>query len=404
MKRLNLRALVIILAMASHVAAAQPASKDEVDAAKNAIDLKTYQETQDLAVQKAVAEARRAIAEAEKAEAAAKIPATESKALSGSIDSKAFGAAGLVKAFDLATELAGEACTALAKHKATFVIYDAVVVQGVVNARLVSGEIDRITKNLQETKIFIELNAVKKADAGEKKTRSGLLAVGALTGGIKAIADLASLFKSNVTVVGTMYEDAAARSLFITGMAEQCPNNMVGLGAGYLGDLDTSHYERLKSNAVALIEARYELADAIAQVKKRSETTKDAEKARIETLAADATGILKQADAFLEALKLSDFSDKGPLFSAARFLSYESRTKGSNVLDFHLRLDGLAITKENIFVGQRLRLSGVALLWYRLHQPDGTLIYAKTLRRIAKPVEVDLRGTDATSDFWTGMK
>ena len=65
--------------------------------------------------------------------------------------------------------------------------------------------------------------------------------------------------------------------------------------------------------------------------------------------------------------------------------------EGMLVLDFDLRLEGLSIVKDALFTGQKLRLSGVAFLWYRLHEPDGSLLLADAVRRMAKPVEMDLR-------------
>jgi hypothetical protein len=62
----------------------------------------------------------------------------------------------------------------------------------------------------------------------------------------------------------------------------------------------------------------------------------------------------------------------------------------------------LSIVKDSLFGGQKLRLSAVALLWYRVHAPDGSLRLAKTVRRMAEPVEVDLRGAAAGGGFWEG--
>jgi hypothetical protein len=90
------------------------------------------------------------------------------------------------------------------------------------------------------------------------------------------------------------------------------------------------------------------------------------------------------------------------LFNAARYLGYAGRTGGSQVLEFDLRLEGLTIMKDKMFTGQHLRLSGVAFLWYRLYEPNGTLVLAKAVRKITPPVEVDLRGSDAGGDFWEG--
>lgn len=62
----------------------------------------------------------------------------------------------------------------------------------------------------------------------------------------------------------------------------------------------------------------------------------------------------------------------------------------------------MTIVKDNLFTGQRLRLAGVAFLWYPLHEPNGGLRLADTVRRITAPVEVDLRGTAADGAFWHG--
>jgi hypothetical protein len=105
-------------------------------------------------------------------------------------------------------------------------------------------------------------------------------------------------------------------------------------------------------------------------------------------------------DTFIESLKAGDPSDRSPLFNAVRYLGYANRTAGASVLDFDLRLEGMTIVKDGFFSGQRLRLSGVAFLWYRLHAPDGTLRMADAVRRITEPVEVDLRGTPAGGEFW----
>ena len=75
---------------------------------------------------------------------------------------------------------------------------------------------------------------------------------------------------------------------------------------------------------------------------------------------------------------------------------------GAMVLDFDLRLEGMTVMKQNMFTGQHLRLSGVALLWYRIYETNGTLWAANSVRRISAPVEVDLRGKDGAGEFWDG--
>jgi len=62
----------------------------------------------------------------------------------------------------------------------------------------------------------------------------------------------------------------------------------------------------------------------------------------------------------------------------------------------------MSIVKENLFTGQKLRLSAIALLWYRVHAADGSVQLARTVRKMAEPVEVDLRGEMAGGAFWGG--
>ena len=87
------------------------------------------------------AEARAAIAEAERAEVLARLPPATAKPLSGAVDLRQFGAAGLVKPFDLARQLAGEVCTTLHADKKT-AVYETAVTQGVPITRLVQSAIE----------------------------------------------------------------------------------------------------------------------------------------------------------------------------------------------------------------------------------------------------------------------
>ena len=52
----------------------------------------------------------------------------------------------------------------------------------------------------------------------------------------------------------------------------------------------------------------------------------------------------------------------------------------------------MTIMKDALLTDQKLRLSGAAFLWYRVHEPNGTLRLADAVRKVTKPVEVDLRG------------
>jgi hypothetical protein len=117
-------------------------------------------------------------------------------------------------------------------------------------------------------------------------------------------------------------------------------------------------------------------------------------------VATAAGAVLKAVDAFIESLRAGESGEKSPLSNAARYLGYVARTEGAHVLDFDLRLEGMSIVKDNLFTGQKLRLSAIALLWYRVHAADGSVRLARTVRKMAEPVEVDLRGETASGAFW----
>jgi hypothetical protein len=218
---------------------------------------------------------------------------------------------------------------------------------------------------------------------------------------LKAAADLAALFKTDVDT-GSIGYGAGARSLFVTQLGSRCPDKVAGLGMGYLGELDDKQYDALLAKLRGLATQRGDFANRIAIVQRLADAAKSDEKKDLAAVAANAGALLKTVDGFVDSLKAGEVDDKSPLFNAARYLGYANRTKSMLVLDFDLRLEGMTIVKDGLFTGQRLRLSGVAFLWYRLHEPDGRLRVANAVRKITAPVEVDLRGEDAGGDFWSG--
>jgi hypothetical protein len=62
----------------------------------------------------------------------------------------------------------------------------------------------------------------------------------------------------------------------------------------------------------------------------------------------------------------------------------------------------MRIVKDALFTAQKLRLSEVAFTWYRVREPDGRLLVADAVRRVSRPVEVDLRGDEVRGAFWGG--
>jgi len=354
----------------------------------------------DLPAARRDAEARAAIAEAERAELLARLPPASAKPLQGSIETKQFGAAGLVKAFDLARELAGEVCAALpAEVKTT--LYDAQATQGMLAARLVQDAILHQAEDLGRQNRALQQVIETHAPQG---TQAGGILLAALTGlpaTLKAGADLSALFKSDTSATGIAYGDGA-RSLFATALARQCPDKIDGLGAGYLGELDWKQYEGLLGKVRGLGAQRAELANRIALAQKLADGARGDDKKELAAAAAAGNALLKNVDAFIESLRAGETGERSPLFNAARYLGYATRTRDMLVLDVDLRLEGMTIVRDKLFTGQRLHLSGVAFLWYRLHAADGRLLKADTLRRMTAPVEVDLRGEAAGGEFWNG--
>lgn len=342
---------------------------------------------------------RAAIAEAERAALLDRLPPASARPLSGAVETRPFGAAGLVRAFDLAGELAHEVCAALPAGPA-LAVYDPAAAQGVVAARTVAGALDGLGDEMARRNRELQAYIDKHTPPGAALTTlsTALTVVPAI---LRAAADTASLFKSDVTVAGLAYGDGA-RSLFATSLAASCPDRIAGLGGGYLGELDTRQHERLLGKLRALANHRAEYANRIALLQKLADSARGDEKRELAAVAGAAGAALRTVDDFVESLRAGETGERSPLYNAARYLAYAARIEGAQVLDFDLRLEGMSIVKDGLFSGQKLRLSAVALLWYRVHAPDGSLRLARTARRMLRPIEVDLRGAEAQGRFWDG--
>lgn len=390
-------------ALADNATLAQEKARLELEAAieKSKADIAGYKKTQreaealtDLGIRQKEAEAKKAEAEAEKGEILAKIPPTKIEALAGSVDVKNFGAAGLIVAIDLAKELAPRLCEVIQSDQ-TALVYDPTTASGIISARLLDTQIILFQDSLDK--------ALKEQDerkAYELFTESLGMGAAVATGTIKAVADLASLFKTNITVNKTDF--AEAKSLLLTAMASNCPEKLTSLGFGYAGELDTTEFDSLRKRALKLLNDRAQLEVRITGVKKKLDDEKDAAKKKaLQTQFEDISSVGKLVDGFIAVLKPNEIGEKSPLLVAARYLALSKRTVNSNILDIDFKLEGLTIIKENIFTGQKLRLSATAITWYRLHEKAGKIIKAGVWRELAKPVQVDLRGDDAKDVFWS---
>ncbi|KQQ87991.1 hypothetical protein [Massilia sp. Leaf139] len=345
------------------------------------------------------AETRQAMREAERAALLAQLPPAMSRPLEGKLDMRQFGAAGLVRAVDLARELAGEVCTALPSD-ARSVVHDPATSAGIVAARGVNDALlrlaDELARRNKDMQAYIDAHTPPGALGGTLA-----VALTVVPGVLRAAADTSSLFKTDVTASGIAYGDGA-RALFASALAERCPERIAGLGGGYLGELDAAQHERLLGKLRSLASHRADYANRIAILDKLADAAKGEEKRDMGAVASAAGAVLKAIDAFIDSLRAGETGDRSPLTNAARYLGYAQRTAGAPVLDFDLRLEGMSIVEDKLFTGQQLRLSAIALLWFRVHAPDGTLRLARTVRKMAPPVEVDLRGKAVEGSFWNG--
>lgn len=391
--------ILFILLCFAFSARAQGITRGDLDAARNALELRILESNAAALIAQREAETRQATREAERATLLAQLPPAMSRPLEGRLDTRQFGAAGLVRAFDLANALAAEVCVALPPEGRT-AIYDPATSTGIVAARSVNDALlrlaDELARRNKEMQAYIDAHTPPGALGGTLAV--ALTVVPAV---LRASADTAALFKSDVTASGLAYGEGA-RALFVSALAQACPQRIAGLGGGYLGELDAAQHERLLGRLRSLAAHRADYANRIAILQRLADGAKGDEKRDMAAVASSAGAVLKGVDAFIESLRAGETSDKSPLTNAARYLGYAQRTEGAPVLDFDLRLEGMSIVKDSLFAGQKLRLSAIALLWYRVHAPDGSLRLARTIRKMAEPVEVDLRGSAVSGGFWEG--
>lgn len=114
----------------------------------------------------------------------------------------------------------------------------------------------------------------------------------------------------------------------------------------------------------------------------------------------DTSALLKTVDAFIDSHRAGEPGDRSPLFNAARYLGYAAH-RGHAGAGLRPAAGGNDDREGHLVHGPEAPPVGSGdFLWYRVHEPDGTLRVADTVRRISRPVEVDLRGDDLDGDFF----
>ena len=336
------------------------------------------------------AQLRLALAEAERAEWLARLPPVTSKPLAGAVDTSHAGVAALMQAVDVAGDLAGELCAALPSGQRV-ALYDPASTQGIVAARTVDDGLLHTTEQLGRQNQQLQRLIERYAPQGTApQALAPVLTLAAIPATIKSAADVTALFRTDVTLTGVAYGDGA-RALFASALFNTCPQRIAGLGAGYLGELDTGAHAALLARVRTLAALRGEFASRIAIADALADAAKGADKRLLAASVSSASALLKTVDAFIDSLKTGETGDRSPVFNAARFLAYAARTRDALLLDIDLRLDGVTLAKAGMFAGETVRVAGAAILWYRLHAQDGTLLQADALRRITPPAELDLR-------------
>lgn len=335
------------------------------------------------------AELRKAIAEAERAEWLARLPPSTSKPLAGSADTSKAGIAALMQSVDLAAQLARELCAALPSQRRV-ALFDPASSQGIVAAHTVDDGLAQMSDVLARADRQLQLLIEQHTPQASRNQPLTFVAAAAIPAAVKSVADVTALFKSDVTLAGIAYGDGA-RPLFASALFKACPQRIAGLGAGYLGELDTDAHAALLARVRALAALRGGFANRIAAADALAATAKGTEKRLLANSVNNAEDLLKTVDTFIASLHAGETGDKSPLYNAARYLAYAARIQDALLLDIDLRLDGITLTQNQLFRSETVRVAGAAVLWYRVHLPDGTLLQADVLRRMTDPVELDLR-------------
>ena len=389
MKLINTLELIIVLITGITLNFSVYASSiDELKAEKEKLELES-------AIEKAkseIAAAKKATAEAKRDEILSQIPATKTEALPGSVDIKNFGSAGLIVAVDLANQIAKPLCDSISINDKSVIVFDASTISGIVSANLLNDQISTLQGKLDE--------ASKENKNDNPASMLPVAGVVAATETIKAVADLASMFKTNTTVDKTDFPESKA--VLIAAMTNQCPQKISSIGVGYQGELDTSDFKDLRDRISTLMEDRIKLEEKNSkiksQIKLEKNTTKKTE-LQLKINSYTATG--KLVDDFITAIKPNELNDKSPLPILAKYLSLSRRTVNSNIMDLNIKLEGLSIIKENIFTGQKLYLSATGIVWYSIQDRSGNFIKGGVIRKIAQPVSLKLKGKEVSAAFFS---
>lgn len=369
-------------------------------------------------VETAEAERREAIATAKKAEMEARFPPGATEQLAGSItatESK-MGLAANVLAVDLAKQLADNLCAKLEPLYSSsampgVVIYNETVFGAMSTSRLLLEQLAWLEANLEKA----STDARKRESAapaperplGANRMTRRLLMAGpaliALTGSIRAFADLTSLAKTNVSLSPSKFADGEAQALFVTALQQGCKDRVVSL-EGYLGEIPSDTVEVARKRIGTLHTYRDIIVEDRDRLKANLPKLPVEKRAAAQSDIDDLTALVTQADGFLTALAPFESNATSPLMTALKLEALNKRISGHHVMELKFLMEGLSVTRDNMFTGQKLYLSATSIFWYRILDRQGNVQLADVQRRIVTPMFFDVKGKNPKDAFFTPLQ
>lgn len=342
--------------------------------------------------QKAKSDADKAAAEADLAALNAKIPPTSIVSLAGTVDTEHLGSYGSIVAVKLADEFAFDLCGQLPDSKKVF-IFDTTALSGVMAASQFNLRALQVTDTLDKALKLLPTSGTGSDSQPEGAIEDILVGRGML----KSVAELFSVFKTNIVTVSTSLDESKA--VFLASLGHHCIDKITTTSSSYLGELHGRQMEQLEKTIEGIFSRTVRLAIRLNRLKKAMEGNAKLAKAN-EKLYEDIATVLSAAEKFIKALSPEDDKTPSPLMNAIKYLAYAELIKDSYALDVTPKIETLVIKKSNIFTGESLRLSAFGLVTFQLYEQSGALLQAGVLAHMTKPVKLKLRAQQKGDDLF----
>lgn len=362
---------------------------------------------------------REAIANAEKAESAARFPAGSTSSPTGAVQGlDKIGLAANVLTIDLAQDVAKSVCSTLERSELlgaapanrTVVLYNQTIFDQMSASRLLLEQLDWLEGDIQEASKAASARKSEPTTPGTPRVPNRIVpralattALVALTGSIRAFADLSSLAKTTVGLANSTLGPDVGQAVFVTALQKSCKDNFVSL-EGYIGDFPSGTVKAARERISALYTERDTVLQDRDQLKAGLAKRPPDDREKTQIYINDLTTLLTQTEGFLTALKPFETSAASPLMSALKYKALSERISRHHVLEVKYLTEGLSVTRENMFTGQKLYLSATSVLWYRVMDREGNVKLADVQRRIVTPMFLDVKGKSPKDDFFTPLE